>query len=238
MQRVLITGANRGLGLEFTRQFLERGECVFACCRNPEAAVRLGELKSVYRKQLEIVEMDVSDFESIRRSHEVVKTHTDVIDILINNAGVYSIYGSKEPSEHLGTLRFEDALKVFRINAVAPIIVVQEYLDLLVASSGAKIVGISTGYASLSLNTKGFPYYYSASKAAMNMFMRSLSVEVKKWGITAVLLDPGWVQTDMGGPGAPLTPKQSVEGMIRVIDAIKPEQSGCFLNWRGETVPW
>lgn len=200
MQRILITGANRGLVLEFTRRFLERGERVFAGCRQPQKAKQLHELNAIHSKHLTIVPLDVTDPESIRASHAVVRSEIDGLDLLVNNAGVYSAPGSEEPTEQLGNLNFEDALAVFRVNAVAPLIVAQQYLDLLRAASHAKIVSISTGYASLSANTSGFPYYYSASKAAMNMFMRSLEAEVKRWRVTTVLIDPGWVNTDMGGP--------------------------------------
>lgn len=238
MQRILITGANRGLGLEFTRRYLGRGERVFAGCRQPEKAKQLHELKTIHSNHLTIVPLDVADPGSVRASHAVVRSEVDGLDLLINNAGAYSVHGSKEPSERLGNLNFEDALAVFRVNAVAPLIVAQRYLDLLRAADAAKIVNISTEYASLSANTSGFPYYYSASKAAMNMFMRSLAADARKWGITTVLLDPGWVSTDMGGPNAPITPDQAVEGMVQVIDSLTARDNGRFLNWRGEELPW
>jgi NAD(P)-dependent dehydrogenase (short-subunit alcohol dehydrogenase family) len=114
----------------------------------------------------------------------------------------------------------------------------QQYLDLLRAGHDAKIVGISSGYGSVSANTGGFPCYYSASKAALNMFMRSLAADAKRWGIMTVLLDPGWVSTDMGGPNAPHTPKQSVRGMIRVIDTLTPQHNGRFFTWQGDDQPW
>ena len=238
MQRVLITGANRGLGLEFSRRFLGRSERVFACCRQPAKANQLRELQSEYPQRLIIVSLDVADPESVRASYHVVKSEVDGLDLLINNAGIYSVQGSEEPSERLGNLNFEDALKLFRINAVAPLIIAQQYLDLLKAGDSAKIVNVSTGYASLTENKSGFPYYYSASKAAMNMLMRSLAADASKMGITTVLLDPGWVSTDMGGPNAPVTPRQAVEGMIKVIDSLTTKDNGQFLNWRGEQVPW
>jgi NAD(P)-dependent dehydrogenase (short-subunit alcohol dehydrogenase family) len=238
MQRVLITGANRGLGLEFTRRYLERGDRVFAGCRRPETVRQLQELKAAHPEGLTIVGMDVGDLDSIRTSHTVVRSQVDGLEMLINNAGVFSVHGSAEPKERLGELDFEDAVQVLRLNAVAPLIVAQEYLDLLRAGTKAKIVSISSGYGSISANTEGFPYYYSASKAAMNMYMRSLAAETKRWGITTVLLDPGWVRTDMGGPDAPLSPEEAVDGMIRVIDRLKPSHSGRFLTWQGDEQTW
>ena len=131
-----------------------------------------------------------------------------------------------------------EALAVLRSNAVAPLIVAQQYLDLLQAGDGPKIVSISSELGSVSANTGGFPYYYSASKAALNMFMRSLAVDAQRWGIVTVLLDPGWVSTDMGGRGAPTTPQQSVDGMIRVIDTLAAEHNGRFFTWQGHEQAW
>jgi NAD(P)-dependent dehydrogenase (short-subunit alcohol dehydrogenase family) len=224
--------------LEFTRCYLERNERVFAGCRHPEAAKQLQELKEIYSQRLTIVALDIASADSIRASQAVVRSEVDGIELLINNAGIYSTRGSGEPTERLGNLNFEDALTLFRINAIAPLILTQQYIDLLRASSQAKIVSISTGYASLSANTSGFPYYYSASKAAMNMFMRSLAADIKGFGIITVLIDPGWVSTDMGGPKAPLTPKHSVEGMIRVIEALTSRHNGRFLSWQGNELTW
>lgn len=238
MQRILITGANRGLGLAFTRRYLERGERVFAGCRRPETARQLQELQARYPQRLTVVSLDVADADSIRASHAVVRSQVAGLDVLINNAGIYSSRGSDEPLERLGTLNFEDALTVLRVNAVAPSIVAQQYLDLLQAGHDAKLVSISSGYGSVSANTGGFPYYYSASKAALNMFMRSLAADTKRWGIITVLLDPGWVSTDMGGSSAPITPQQAADGMIRVIDTLTPRHHGRFFTRQGREQVW
>lgn len=238
MQRILITGANRGLGLEFTRRYLKRGEHVFVGCRRPEAARHLREMQATYPRRLTIVPLDVADTRAIRTSHAAVRAQVDGLDLLINNAGIYSSRGSDAPPERLGGLNFEEALTVLRSNAVAPLIVAQQFLDLLQAGDDPKIVSISSGLGSVSANTGGFPYYYSASKAALNMFMRSLAVDAKRWGIITVLLDPGWVSTDMGGRRAPTTPQQSVDGMIRLIDTLTPEHNGRFFTWQGHEQVW
>ena len=238
MQRILITGANRGLGLAFTGRFLERGACVFAGCRRPQSARQLQALQAAYPQRLTVVPLDVADADAVRTSHAVVRSQVDALDVLINNAGIYSNRGSGEPLERLGELDFENALRVLRVNAVAPLIVAQQYLDLLQAGRDAKLVSISSGYGSVSANTGGFPYYYSASKAALNMFMRSFAADAKRWGIVTVLLDPGWVSTDMGGPGAPITPQQAVDGMIRVIDGLTPRHNGRFFTRQGSEQPW
>jgi NAD(P)-dependent dehydrogenase (short-subunit alcohol dehydrogenase family) len=182
--------------------------------------------------------LDVANTDSIQTAHTVVRSQTDALDILINSAGIFSSQGSAEPSEQPGELSFEGALTVLRVNAVAPLIVAQEFLDLLRAGQHAKIVAISSGYGSVSANMGGFPYYYSASKAALNMFMRSLAGDAKTWGITTALLDPGWVSTDMGGPDAPVTPQQSVRGMIHVIDTLTPQHNGRFFTWHGGDQVW
>jgi NAD(P)-dependent dehydrogenase (short-subunit alcohol dehydrogenase family) len=238
MQHILITGANRGLGLEFTRRYLERGERVFAGCRKPTAAQALHALQTRYPQHLTVVALDVADADAIRTSHAAVGSQVDSLDMLINNAGIYSSAGGDEPLERLGKLSFEDALTVLRVNAVGPLLVAQQFMELLRAGHNAKLISISSGYGSVSSNTGGFPYYYSASKAALNMFMRSLAADAKRWGITTVLLDPGWVSTDMGGPGAPLAPEAAVRAMMRVIDAVTSRHNGRFLTWQGDEQAW
>jgi NAD(P)-dependent dehydrogenase (short-subunit alcohol dehydrogenase family) len=238
MQHILVTGANRGLGLEFTRQYLARGDHVFAGCRQPATAAALHALQAKNPQRLSIVPLDVTDADAIQTWHQAVQSQTDRLDMLINNAGIYSSGGSDGPSERLGRLSFEDALMVLRVNAVGPLLVAQQCLDLLRAGHDAKIVNISSGYGSVSGNSGGFPYYYSASKAALNMFMRSLAADAKRWGITTVLLDPGWVRTDMGGPSAPMTAEKAVRSMIHLIDSLTPRHNGRFLNWQGHEQDW
>ena len=237
-RRVLITGAGRGLGLEFTRRYLERGDRVFATCRRPAAARPLAALASASGHRLTVVPMDVTDAGSIRAAHAVVRRHADGLDLLINNAGMYSTRGSDDPTERLGTLRFEDALLLLRANAVGPLMVAQQYLDLLAAGRAPRVIAISSEYGSVSENRDGFPYYYAASNAALNMLMRSLAADARRLGIITALLDPGWVSTDMGGPQAPVTPARSVAGMMRVIDGLTARDSGRFLTWEGVEAPW
>jgi NAD(P)-dependent dehydrogenase (short-subunit alcohol dehydrogenase family) len=237
-RRVLVTGAGRGLGLEFTRRYLERGDRVFATCREPSKALGLAALASAHPARLAVVALDVTDPDSIRRAHAAIRRRTDALDLLINNAGVYSRRGSSDPTERLGTLRFDDALHVLRTNAVAPLMVTQRCLDLLEAGRKPRVAAISSEYGSVSENTDGFPYYYAASKAALNMLMRSLAAEARRRGIVAAILDPGWVRTAMGGPQAPLTPARSVAGMMTVIDGLTARDSGRFYTWEGKAAPW
>ena len=237
-RRVLITGAGRGLGLEFARRYLERGDRVFATCRRPAAARALVALAAAHVDRLTIVPLDVTDARSIRAARAAVGRKVDGLDLLINNAGMYSTRGSAHPTERLGELRFEDALLLLRANAVGPLMVTQQYLDLVAAGRRARVVAISSEYGSVSENTAGFPYYYAASKAALNMLMRSLAAEARRRGIVTALLDPGWVSTDMGGPEAPVTPARSVAGMMRVIDGLGARDNGRFFTWEGRPAPW
>lgn len=238
MQHVLVTGANRGIGLEFARQFAERGERVFAACRNPDQSPDLQRLTSKHSGRLTIVTMDVTDENSIQSSHALVSKETKVLDLLVNNAGVYSSRGSESPKESLGNLHVDEVLRVMRVNAIGPIFVAQQYLDLLKSSKEPKIVNITSGYGSVSDNTSRFPYYYSASKAALNQLTRSLAHDVRKWNMIALVMDPGWVATDMGGRSAPTSAEESVRNMIQIIDSLTPKESGEFLNRFGEKQNW
>lgn len=238
MERVLITGASRGIGLAFARLYAQRGDRVLACCRNPETAVHTLELERSYPGKVTRITLDVSDEDSICASREQVGLHVDGLDILINNAGIGGSDSRTGRQERLGTFHFDDACRVLQVMAVGPLLMAQTYMDLLRAGDRARIACITSGYGSVSSNTHGFPYYYSAAKSAMHQFMRSLAYDVRDWGIATVLLDPGSVRTDMGGPNAPLLPEESAGGMMRVLDALTPEQSGTFLNWEGKAVPW
>lgn len=238
MQRILITGANRGLGFEFARQYLQRGDRVFAGSRQPDRANELKSLASNFPRHLTMVALDVADPQSVREAHDSLRQEVDALDLLINNAGVYSAKGSRSPRESLGTLSFNEALLVMRINAIGPMLLAQQVFDLLKASGNAKIVNITSGYGSVSGNTSGFPYYYAASKAALNQLTRSLAADTRKSRIIAVVMDPGWVATDMGGPEAPISTQESVQSMIGVIDRLTFKQNGQNLNRFGENQPW
>ena len=238
--RIFVTGASRGLGLEFTRQFAARGDRVFATCREPNVAKDLQKLAHDHKDHVSIVGLDVGDAHSIETAHKAVAAHVDGLDLLINNAGVYAARVGRggQPAEKLGELKFDEALYVLRTNAVAPLIIAQQFLDLLSRGRNAKVVNITSGYGSVSGNTGGFPYYYAASKAALNMFMRSFAADGESRGITTIVMNPGWVRTDMGTSAAPLAPEQSVGGMIRVIDRLTAKDNNRFLNWQGKEEAW
>jgi len=232
--RALITGANRGIGLALTRHLLERGERVFATCRNPAAATSLHDLGSGYGNLLSVVQLDVADPASIDASSEAVSELTDGLDLLVNNAGVKL----PDDDDHIGALKKDEMLRIFSVNSIGSILVCQRYLSLLEAGESPRAVSISSLWGSLTAYERGMLYTYSASKAALNMMMRRLALETRARGIIAVVIQPGWVMTDMGGPGAEITPDESVSGMLRVIDRLTMEDSGRFFGWDGEEVPW
>jgi NAD(P)-dependent dehydrogenase (short-subunit alcohol dehydrogenase family) len=233
---VLVTGASRGLGLEFVRRFSERGDHVFATARNPQ---KVAEWKSF--SNVTPVALDVTDETSIKAAAKQVLESTDSLDLLINNAGVLlGMSAMKEAgqSDRLGQLTMEHGLTIMKTNAIGSILVAQEFLPLLKKGKNPKIVSITSGYGSLAETASGQPYHYKASKAALNMYMHGLAVDLRSHGIISVVINPGWVSTAMGGPSASLTPEQSVSGMLKVIDKLTLRQTGKFFDWQGDEEPW
>ena len=232
MQRILITGANRGLGLEFVRQYLARGERVFAACRTPKAATELQALAAAHPNQLTVLALDVSDSAAIEAADTMVKAHTAALDLLINNAAIAA------KDERFGQLDAETMLQILAVNSVAPTMVAQRFAALLKAGNTPKLINISSGLGSIARRTSGGSYSYCTSKATLNMITRLISFDLALIGVTAIVLHPGWVQTDMGGKNATLTPGQSIAGMLQVIDGLTPKDSGRFLQWDGGELPW
>jgi NAD(P)-dependent dehydrogenase (short-subunit alcohol dehydrogenase family) len=230
--KALITGANRGIGLELTRQLVERGERVFATCRNPAVAASLHDLSHDYPSQVSIVQLDVSKQASIDASFETISELTDSLDLLINNAGI------QLSDDHIGTLEADEMIQTFVVNSIAPMLVCQRYLNLLQAGESPRIVNMSSRRGSLAWYDDGRLHTYSASKAALNMMTKRLAVEAKAIGIITILIHPGWVMTDMGGAGAQIMKEESVRGMLRVIDSLTMQDNGRFLGWDGKEVPW
>ena len=221
--KTLITGANRGLGLEFVRQCLERGETVVAGCRKPSEA---SELQSLASERLTIEPLDVADEASIHRWSDRV---VGPVDRLINNAGIYGGEG-----QSIGHVSAEMAASVYRVNVIGPMLLMQS-LEATLASD-AVVVNISSGYGSIANSGAGWPIMYCCSKAALNMLA---SIVGQSWPDRCVVaMSPGWVQTDMGGADADLTPQQSIGNMLDVIDGLTREQSGSFLNHTGQPLPF
>lgn len=226
----LITGANRGLGLEFTRQLLARGDRVFAACRQPDEAQELNQLAAQHSVSLTILKLDVTDQENIDAAAERVEQETGRLDLLVNNAGV-------NKSGNFGDLTAETIQYIFEINSFAPALVTQAFASLLAKGQSPKVVSLSSGLGSIEEN-QGSHHVYSASKAALNMFVKSLSYPLRREGITHIAMDPGWVQTDMGGSQAPLKPEESISGILDVIDNLSLDDAGRYMRYDGAELPW
>jgi len=231
MSTVLITGANRGLGLEFAREYAAEGWTVFAACRKPDEAEELNRLVKESGTRTSIVAMDVTDNDSVREASTELKDAA--IDVLINNAGIGGPRG-----QTTGNVDFEAWRHVLDVNTLGPLRVLEAFTEQLARSERKLVVTISSGMASIRDNTFGGSIPYRSSKAAVNMVMRSAAIDLAPRGITCVLLSPGWVKTDMGGPGARLAPAESVGAMRKLIAKLGPSDSGKFLHYDGLEYPW
>ncbi len=232
MPTTLITGANRGLGLEFVNQYATAGWRVHACCRSPAEAKHLNTLASGSDGNITVHALDVADFSGIGRlSKELDGEH---IDLLLNNAGIYP----DRDSRGFGNVDYDDWAQAFRINAMAPLRMVEAFIEHVARSEEKKIALITSKMGSMDDNGSGGCYAYRSSKAALNMVAKSLSIDLAPRGIVVALLHPGWVQTDMGGPNAWITPEQSISGMRHVIERMTATDSGKFYAYDGQQVPW
>lgn len=229
MPTVMITGANRGLGLEFTRQYAADGWTVIATCRNP---IGLGELATV-PGEIEVHGLDVTQDISLDRFKRDLGARK--IDLLINNAGIYGQRGGGAENTD-----YDDWEKVLRANTLAPLRVASGMLEHLAQGDGGVIATISSMLGSISEagTSDGGSFAYRSSKAAVNMVMKVLAEDVRARNVAVVLLSPGWVQTDMGGANARLTPEQSVTGMRRVLEGAGMAETGRFFAWDGAELPW
>jgi NAD(P)-dependent dehydrogenase (short-subunit alcohol dehydrogenase family) len=226
MPTYLITGANRGLGLEFARQLSTRKDDtrIIATAREVEKATDLARLVH------DVISLDVAEPKSIEELAGLLRDRP--IDILINNAGISS------KGKSIEELDAEDLRQAFAVNAIGPMLVTKALLPNLRAGQRKTVFNITSQLGSIASNRGGSSYGYRASKAALNMFTVSLANELKKDGFTCVVAHPGWVQTDMGGAGAPLKPEESIAALLRIIDGLRPEDTGKFFNYDGKPMPW
>ena len=230
MSSVLITGANRGLGLEFASQYAAEGWRVFACCRRPDAASELGAIAARSEGRVGVHVLDIADRASIDSLAAALRG--EAIDLLINNAAVF---GGRE--QRFGGLDWEEWSSALRTNVMGPTHMLEAFADHIAASAKKAAVTVTSGMASIA-DTSGGQYLYRTSKAAMNMAMRSASRDLADRAIIVAVIHPGWVRTDMGGSGAPLSPSESVSGMRRVLDGLSAADSGKFLDHAGKEHPW
>lgn len=228
--RIVITGANRGIGLELTRRYLDRGDQVEAAVRRPDAATDLAALAGGAGGRLRVHACDIRDGASVRAFAAALGDIA--VDLLINNAGVMG------KMQALPDLDDADVVNTINTNTLGPLRVTGALLPHLRRGSTRKIVHITSGMGSIGDNQSGGAYGYRMSKAALNMGCRSMAMDLKGEGFTAVVMNPGWVKTDMGGSHAPTPVEESAQKMIELIDRIGPEQTGTFLDYRGHTWPW
>jgi NAD(P)-dependent dehydrogenase (short-subunit alcohol dehydrogenase family) len=243
----LVQGASRGIGLETVRQLLDRGRTrrVFATCRAPESAQALAELAAHHPGRLEVLPLDVQDEASIEAAAVAVRQSTDRLALVLNVSGVLQGSGFS-PEKKLGHVEPSALRTVFEINAFGPLLVAKHFHPFLRHDGRSVFASLSARVGSISDNRLGGWYAYRASKAAQNMFTKTISIELQRIAPRAIVvgLHPGTVDTDLSRPfqrnvpeGKLLSPAQSVEALLSVLDKLGPEDSGRVFDFRGEVVP-
>jgi NAD(P)-dependent dehydrogenase (short-subunit alcohol dehydrogenase family) len=225
MPAALVTGGNRGIGFETVRQLLNRGYNVHATFRTNR-----GKLDGLNHPNLHLHQMDVRDGNAVAR---VVKSIDEPIDVLINNAGIADGRWSR-----IEEINFQEVTEVLEVNAISPVRVTQQVLPLLDSADGGVVVMISSLMGSIDDCQSGKSYAYRASKTALNMFAIAMKNELRERNISVLLIHPGWVETDMGGPHAPVQAQVSVEGILDRIEEQTIEMTGRFVEYTGALLPW
>lgn len=230
MSNVVITGANRGIGLALAGLYAQRGDKVFACCREPSMAKELDALAKLH--VLTVLPVDVGDDASVTAL--AASLGSTAVDVLLNNAGV-----SGGPLEQQTATRmdFDAWANAFNVNSIGPVRVLHALLPALKRAQSPKVMSITSQLGAISLDL-ALAYGYSASKAALNKFMRLAAPDLARDGVAIGVIHPGWVQTDMGGAGAHITPAESAAGIAKVIDRLSVDNSGGFWKWNGERHDW
>jgi NAD(P)-dependent dehydrogenase (short-subunit alcohol dehydrogenase family) len=232
MKTLLITGANRGIGLEFCNQYAAAGWRVLACCRDPGKADALNRLAARHPDLVKVHALDVTNHAQIEQLARTLSDET--IDLLINDAGVYPDAGRGG----FGHTYYAGWMNAFSINTMAPLKMVEAFVERIARSKLKLIVTITSQMGSIDDNSSGGSYLYRSSKAAANMVVKSLAVDLKEKGITSVAFNPGWVKTDMGGPNAMIPVEQSVADMRKVIAGLTLADTGKFIGNDGVVIPW
>jgi NAD(P)-dependent dehydrogenase (short-subunit alcohol dehydrogenase family) len=238
MPTVLLTGASRGIGLEFALQYAGAGWQVHACCRDPGAAHDLAGIAETAAGRLHIHRLDVADFHGIEELAD--KLDSTPIDVLINNAGTFGRFpfALSNAEQAFGRSEYHDWADVYRVNVFAPMKMAESFVDHIASSEQKKLITISSTMGSIGTNSYGGFYVYRSSKTAVNSLMKCLAIDLAGRGITVLPLHPGWVRTDMGGPDAEIDVETSVAGMREVIDSVTMKDSGRFLDYLGAEIPW
>ena len=231
MKSVLITGANRGIGLEHARRFAAHGAQVFATARSPDEAKELRALASMKDLRIEIFAYEASDAEAPARLK--VALGNTPLDLLFANAGAPS-----DKTQSFGSINVENTLELVRINALAPLKLVEVLADNVARSQRKVIAFQSSRLGSVGDNSTGGYYPYRIAKCALNMVTKNVSIDLKPRGVIVVALHPGWVRTRMGGASAPVSVEECVTGQQRLLEELKPDHSGRFFNYDGSELPW
>lgn len=231
MKTVLITGANRGIGLEHARCFAARGVHVFTTTRSPQESTALAALADEYRGNVTILPYDATDTDSVHLLKDAIGKKP--IDLLLANAG-----GMGGFRQTFGSLDIDDILQLVRLNALAPLKLAEALADNVARSTRRLIVFQSSLMGSIGDNSSGGFYAYRVSKAALNMIAKNVSNELRSREVVVVAMHPGWVRTRMGGQSAPLTVEQSVAGQQRLLDRLTLADSGRFFNYDEKELPW
>lgn len=227
---ILITGANRGIGLKLSERFAEDKWQVIACCRNPAGAEELRAL-SDKGLSIEIQALDVTNYEQMAALSDQLGDRP--IDILLSNAGVYGPKGAGFGEIDAGKWR-----QVLEVNTIAPLMLVQAFVEQVAASQRKLVAVISSKVGSIADNSSGGSYLYRSSKTAVNQVVKSLSIDLADRGISVMSLHPGWVQTEMGGPNAEISTDKSVSGLKSILQTAGLAQSGQFIEYDGSSIPW
>ncbi|MCF4099869.1 SDR family oxidoreductase [Maritalea mediterranea] len=228
---VVITGANRGIGLELVKRYLaDENWHVIAACRAPDKAVELKQMIGSSSKRLSMVALDVVDSASVLRLQQELDGAT--IDVLINNAGIFN-----DRDSQFGALDYDKWMESFNVNVLGPMRVAEALEKPLMRAKAPKIVTISSQMGALNRNATG-SFAYRSSKAAVNKAMQTLANQLEDTKAIVTLFHPGWVQTDMGGSNAEITPSESADGLFKTIAGLTKADSGKFLKWNGDVHPW
>ncbi|HFE37960.1 MAG TPA: SDR family oxidoreductase [Gammaproteobacteria bacterium] len=228
---VLITGTNRGIGLQMVKTAVSKQWRVFACCRNPHTAEKLAEVAQMSGGLVSMHTLDVADKAQIQAL--AYELRAESIDILLNNAGVYGAM-----NQEFGGIDEQDWLNTFRINTIVPMLIAEAFVENVARSERKIIASVSSKMGSIADNGSGGCYIYRSSKAALNAVMKSMSIDLAPRNIACVILHPGWVKTDMGGPYAEITTRESVQQMFHTLDKVTLDDSGSFYEIDGRLLPW
>ena len=234
MKTILATGASRGIGLEWTRQCLERGHRLIATCRNPEGAGDLNALGEAHAERLEVLPLDVEEEASVTALFDQLDQREQAVDLLFNNAGIMDW-------DDFQSVSAASTEKIYKVNLVGALLVLRAALPCLRRADSPVVVNVSSRLGSIALRggtQLGGAIAYQCSKAALNMLTKQASIDLAADGVTVVSQSPGWVRTDMGGANAKFSVEESVANMLRHLENVGPEANGKFFGEEGEEIPW